>query len=117
MEPNWKPLEARLGITRCAGFMFMGRVHGINQYKHGISRRYLLLDDEGRAYEVGGRNEFREIPIAEALARVEEPLKDMGETLETPYDSAYIDRKDAALREVGIEVLRLRIILDEAAAE
>lgn len=97
--------------------MFMGRVHGINQYKHGISRQYLLLDDEGRAYEAVGRNEFREIPIVEALAQVEEPLKDMGETLETPYDSAYIDRKDAALREAGIEVLRLRIIPDEAAAE
>ena len=44
MEPNWKPLEARLSPARCAGFMFMGRVNGINQYKHGISRRYLLLD-------------------------------------------------------------------------
>ena len=26
MEPNWKPLENRLGAARCAGFMFMGRV-------------------------------------------------------------------------------------------
>ena len=51
MEPNWKPLEARLGPARCAGFMFMGRVNSINQYKHGISRRYLLLDDEGLAYQ------------------------------------------------------------------
>ena len=117
MEPNWKPLEARLGTARCAGFMFMGRVHGINQYKHGISRRYLLLDDEGRAYEMGGTDEFREIPFEEAVARVEEPLKSMGETLEAPYDSAYISRKDAALRDAGIEVLRLRIIPDEEAAE
>jgi hypothetical protein len=30
MEPNWKPLEAVLGPARCAGFMFMGRVNGIN---------------------------------------------------------------------------------------
>ena len=90
MEPNWKPLEARLSPARCAGFMFMGRLNGINQYKHGISRRYLLLDDEGRAYQAFGKNEFREVPIAEALARVEAPLKEMGETLETPYDSAYV---------------------------
>jgi hypothetical protein len=37
MESNWKPLENRLGGARCAGFMFMGRVNGINLYKHGIS--------------------------------------------------------------------------------
>lgn len=117
MEAKWKPLEAQLGTARCAGFMFMGRVHGINRYKHGISRRYLCLDDEGRAYEVRGRDEFREIPFEEALARVEEPLENMGETLETPYDSAYISRKDAALRDAGIEMLRLRIIPDEEAAE
>ena len=88
MEPNWKPLEAQLSPARCAGFMFMGRVNGINQYKHGISRRYLLLDDDGWAYQLFARNEFREIPIDEALALVEAPLKAMGETLETPYDSA-----------------------------
>jgi hypothetical protein len=67
MEPNWKPLEAVRGPARCVGFMFMGRVNGINQYKHGISRRYLLLDDGGRAYKAFGRNEFREIAIGEAL--------------------------------------------------
>jgi hypothetical protein len=70
--------------------MFMGRVNGINQYKHGISRRYLFLDDEERAYEAAGRNGFREIPVEEAIARVEAPLQEMGETLETRYDSAYI---------------------------
>ena len=109
MESNWKPLEERLGSTRCSGFMFMGRANGVNQYKHGISRRYLFLDDEGRAYEAAGRNVFREIPVEEAIARVEAPLQEMGETLETPYDSAYISRKDAALREAGFDVLRIRI--------
>ena len=96
--------------------MFMGRVNGINQYKHGISRRYLFLDDEGRTYEAAGRDGFREIPVEEAIARVEAPLREMGETLETPYDSAYITRKDAALREVGFDVLRTRIVpADEVA--
>jgi hypothetical protein len=83
VESNWKPLEERLGSTRCAGFMFMGRVNGINQYKHGISR-YLFLDDEGRTYEATGRNRFREIPVEEAIARVEAPLQEIGETLEQP---------------------------------
>lgn len=46
MEPNWKPLEKRLGRACCVGFMYMGRVNGINVYEHGISRSYLNLDDE-----------------------------------------------------------------------
>ena len=95
MEANWKPLEARLGAARCAGFMFMGYSNGINHYKHGLSRRYLFLDDEGRAYEAAGRNAFREVPFDKALARVEEPLKELGETLETAYDDAYVNRKEA----------------------
>ena len=113
MEANWKPLETKLGVPRCAGFMFMGRLNGIHQYKHGLSRRYLFLDDEGRAYEVAGRNEFREIPFDEALARVEEPLKELGETLDTVYDDAYVSRKEATLRAAGIEVLRIRVLPED----
>src|SRR5215471_5964377 len=112
MEPNWKPLEARLGPARCAGFMFMGRLNGVNQYKHGISRRYLFLDDEGRAYKRIGR-EFREVPFEEALTIVEARLKELGETLETPYESAYVGRKEAALRDGGIEMLRIRIVPED----
>src|SRR6266436_10334125 len=113
MEANWKPLETRLGAVRCAGFMFMGCSNGIHQYKHGLSRRYLFLDDEGLAYEAAGRKEFREIPFDEALARIEEPLKELGETLETPYDDAYVNRKEAALRTAGIEVLRIRLVPED----
>ena len=53
MEVDWKPLEKVLGKARCAGFMFMGRVNGINLYKHGISRSYLNLDDDGNCYVKG----------------------------------------------------------------
>jgi hypothetical protein len=113
MEGNWKPLETKLGAPRCAGFMFMGRLNGINQYKHGLSRRYLFLDDEGRAYETARRDEFREISFDEALARVEEPLKELGETLETSYDDAYVNRKEVALRAAGIEGLRIRIVPED----
>ncbi|HEU0142403.1 MAG TPA: hypothetical protein VFQ79_21960 [Bryobacteraceae bacterium] len=109
MGANWKPLEAKLGALRCAGFMFMGRLNGVNQYKHGISRRYLFLDDEGRAYESAGRDEFREIAFEEALGRVEAPLGVLGATLETPYDAAFIGRKAEALKAAGIETLRILI--------
>ncbi len=50
MEANWKPLENRLGRKQCLGFMYMGRVNGINLYKHGITRTYLNLDDDGNCY-------------------------------------------------------------------
>src|ERR1700686_1110598 len=110
MEANWKPLEARLGAARCAGFMFMGRLNGINQYKHGLSRRYLFLDDDLKAYEKGGQNEFRENPFDKAVARVNEQLKELDETLETAYDDAYVGRKEAVLRAAGIEVLGIRIV-------
>jgi hypothetical protein len=115
MEANWKSLEAKLGALRCAGFMFMGRLNGINRYKHGISRRYLFLDDEGRAYESAGRDEFREIAFEEALGRVEAPLGVLGATLETPYDAAFIRRKAEALKEAGIETLRILVEPDDRA--
>jgi len=110
MEDHWKPLESLLGRDRCVGFMFMGRLsNGINQYKHGISRRYLILDDHGGAYERVHDGGFRRIATSEAIARIEEPLREIGERLETPYDSEYIRRKDAAVRAAGFEVLRFKI--------
>jgi hypothetical protein len=90
--------------------MFMGRLsNGINQYKHGISRRYLFLDDHDVAYERVHEGGFQRIPTSEAIARIEESLREVGETLETPYDSEYIRRKDAALRAAGFEVFRFTI--------
>src|SRR5689334_24489640 len=109
-EDCWRPLESLLGRDRCVGFMFMGRVsNGINQYKHGISRRYLFLDDDGVAYERVHDGGFQRIATSEAIARIEEPLREIGETLETPYDSEYIRRKDAAVCAAGFEVLRFKI--------
>ena len=75
----------------------MVRLDGIKQYSHGISRRSLFLNDEGRAYEALGKSEFREIPFYEGAARVEERLTASGETLETAYDHNYISRKEAVL--------------------
>jgi hypothetical protein len=47
------------------------------------------------------------------LARVEEPLKELGETLETVYDDAYVSCKEAALGAAGIEVLRILIVPED----
>jgi len=108
MQANWKPLEERLGPTRCVGFMYMGRTNGINLYKHGLSRRYLNLSDDGRAFRHLDRGRFEEVLFSEALAWVAEPLAAMGETLESAYDDEYRARRSAALRAAGIQELRLQ---------
>jgi hypothetical protein len=64
--------------------MFKGRLNGINLYKHGLTRRYLNLGEDGRAYRHLERGRFEEIPFEEALASVAQPLAEVGETLETP---------------------------------
>jgi hypothetical protein len=115
MEANWKPLEDRLEPAQCAGFMFMGRLNGINFYKHGLSRRYLNLGDDGRAYRYVDRGRFTEIPFEEALAWVAEPLAELGKTLETAYDEAYMARRSATLRTAGWDELRVQIQPEEVA--
>jgi hypothetical protein len=110
-----KPREASF----CRASAYQHHIGGdftFHQYKHGVCRRYLYLDDEGRAYEAAGRDRFREIPFERALARVEGPLHEMGETLETVYDDAYIRRKEAVLRASGIEMLRIVVKPEERKA-
>jgi hypothetical protein len=94
------------------GLHVHGKLIGIHLYKHGLTRRYLNLGDDGRAYRCG---RFKEIPFEDALSRVAEPLAEMGETLETPYDEDYRARWAAALRAVGCEELRIEIEPDEVA--
>jgi hypothetical protein len=93
--------------------MFMGRRDGINFFKHGISRRYLLMDDFCRTYEQRSRGQFVEIPFEEALAQVEDPLKSIGEGILTQYDDAYIRRRERALRAAGFETIRIIVEPDE----
>ncbi len=116
MSSHWKPLESKLGEDRCVGFMFMGRMSGINHYKHGISRRYLLLDDEGRSYQTVAPNIFQEVTFEKALEDVEAPLRALGATLRTPYDQAFVERKVAVLGAAGIELLTVRVVPDEDGA-
>jgi hypothetical protein len=111
MAPNWKPLEEKLGRERCVGFMYMGRVNGINLYKHGIARTYLNLDDHGRCYLHRGDSSYAyEATEFEAeLAKLEAALTEIGESLESRYDEEYISRKRAALEKAGVRLLRFKI--------
>ncbi|HEY6766956.1 MAG TPA: hypothetical protein VI386_19530 [Candidatus Sulfotelmatobacter sp.] len=113
MEPNWKPLENRLGAARCAGFMFMGRMNGINLYKHGISRSYLCLDDDGNCYVAGQPGCYVPTDFKHEISKLEERLKGLGATLETSYDESFIAQKREALRQHGVPLLTIQVEPDE----
>ena len=109
MEVNWVPLENRLGRKRCVGFMYMGRVNGINLYKHGISRSYLNLDDEGNCYTAMGSGCYRRGDFEFELRKLEGTLKDLRATLVTSYDDVFVARKREELRQQGVTLLTIQI--------
>src|SRR5438309_6117822 len=98
MEANWKPLEMSLGRERCVGFMYMGRVNGINLYKHGIARTYLNLDDDGNCHITTGSGCYRRADFALEVKKLEEILEGLHATLKTPYDDVFVARKREVLR-------------------
>src|SRR5262249_49017656 len=109
VEPNWKPLEKRVGRVRCEGFTYMGRVNGINLYKHGISRTYLNLDDEGNCYLAGMYGCYTPADFERELANLEDSLMSLGASLNTPYDDMFIERKREILRQQGISLLKIQV--------
>jgi len=111
---NWKPLENRLGAARCSGFMFMGRVNGINLYKHGVSRSYLYLDDDGNCYIAGRPGCYLATDFDQELSKLEECLSGLGATLETSYDENFIAQKLEVLRQHGVSLLTIQVEPDEA---
>jgi hypothetical protein len=68
-EPDWAPLEAVLELELCGGFMWMFEVElstgvRVHAYKHRLTRRYLYLDTEARAWGyVEGRRATRYRPM------------------------------------------------------
>lgn len=76
-EPMWKPLEEAIGRSQCREFMFMGQVilpkeddsATIFLYKHIRTRRYLNVDQDGRAYRFTGDG-YLPIPLDEAIEHV-----------------------------------------------
>ena len=113
MEANWKPLEIKVGRAHCVGFMFMGRMNGINVYKHGITRTYLNLDDAGNCFVDRGKGIFAAADFSEELRKLEAALQEQGETLASPYDDAYIARKTRSLERAGIPILRIKLEPEE----
>jgi len=93
--------------------MFMGRANSINLYKHGISRSYLNLDDSGNCYVKGERGCYLRADFGQELAKLEECLKSLQATLETPYDESFIAQRREALRHDGVSLITLQVQPDE----
>jgi len=70
-NPNWKALEDLVGPNECGDFMWMWREGAIEFYKHIWTRRYLLLDSEGRCYK-RGPDGFYQTDVQAELKRVKQ---------------------------------------------
>jgi hypothetical protein len=107
-EPDWDPLHVVLPLEWCDGFMWMYRLQEgdavIEMYKHGITRRYLMLDQHNRAYRYAGDGHLQ-IPVAVAVERVFEGIEEMGWTRETAYDEEFVAEKHRQFREAGWTVI------------
>ncbi len=114
VQTNWEPLEKRVGHARCVGFMYMGRVNGMNLYKHGTSRTYLNLNDDGACYIPSGAGCYLHADFDSELANLEACLGTLHATLETPYDEIFIPRKRELLRQQGVSLLTIQVELKKS---
>lgn len=121
-DPDWGPLEKALPKEEHGGWMFMGYMpkgHGrgegmIREYKHGITRKNLALDEHATPYEprdtaTFGRvyNKYMSASAVDVLKHKGhyKDLKRMGEQPGTPYNEDYQAKRNAGLREAGYDVL------------
>ena len=109
-EPDWKPLESALPAEWCGGFMWMSRfAQGetvIELYKHGITRRYLNLDQKGSAWQYDSEaRTYRPEPLPVAIESVYRDIERLGAERSTVYDAAYITACNRKLRDLGWEVV------------
>ena len=89
--------------------MYMGRINGINVYKHGISRTYIHLDDAGNCYIPLGKGCYARADWEKELALLEHLLKSLRADLETPYDENFVRQKRQGLEKKGIALLTIEV--------
>jgi hypothetical protein len=107
-DPVWDPLEKALPYKWCGGFMYMGRTNGIHMYKHGFTRHYLNLDDDGNAYRyLPGSERYVPMNRFEAIENAFEGLALMGIDRSTPYDDAAVRRRHKAIEDSGMSLISL----------
>jgi hypothetical protein len=107
-DPVWEPLEKALPYKWCGGFMYMGRVDGVHMYKHGFTRHYLNVDDEGNAYRyLPGLERYVPMNRFEAIENAFEGLALMGIDRSTPYDDVAVRRRHKAIEDSGMSLISL----------
>jgi hypothetical protein len=89
--------------------MFMGRVNGINRYKHGITRTYLNLDDDGNCYLLEELGVCVAADWDAELGKLEAMLVTLGASLTTAYDEEFMAWKRKALQQQGMALLTISI--------
>lgn len=87
----------------------MGRVNGINQYKHGITRTYLYLDDAGNCYMKAEKGGLVPGNWGVELGKMEACLARLNASLATPYDEEFAVRKRNALQQQRISLLTIDV--------
>ncbi len=88
-------------------------MNGINLYKHGVSRSYLYLDDDGNCYIAGRHGCYLATDFDQELSKLEKCLRRLGATLETSYDENFIAQKRETLRQQGVSLLTIQVEPDE----
>ena len=107
-DPVWEPLEKALPYKWCGAFMYMGRTNGVHMYKHGFTRHYLNLDDEGNAYRfLPGSERYVPMNRFEAIENAFEGLALMGIDRSAPYDDAAVRRRHKAIEDSGMSLISL----------
>ena len=90
-RPDWRPLTRVMDEELVGTFMWMYEVETstslrIQAYKHIFTRRYVHLDQDGRAWAWVGGDRYRRVPLAPLL---EEALEEWWQGLgATPDDVA-----------------------------
>jgi hypothetical protein len=93
--------------------MFMGRIDGINRFKHGIARTYLNLDDEGNCYVRGSSGAYVPADWETELGKLQACLASLGASLTCPYDDEFIAQKRKALQQQGISFVTISVEPEE----
>ena len=87
----------------------MGRINGINLYKHGITRTYIHLDDAGNCYIPMGNGCYAIADWEQELMLLEDCLKRLSATLAMSYDEKFIAEKQQKLQTKGMSLLTFEV--------
>ena len=104
--PDFSPLSKAIPVAWRFAFMWMGETFKsddpIQVYKHGITRRYLLLDHRGNAFRP---TTLEPTSIWEAIESVYDGIELTSYFRETPYTTSVIAERSRALRATGWSVV------------